>query len=299
MDRLRRRADFLAVANGARINSPGFALPGRATRRRGPGPGRLHRYQRNGTAAESNRIRRRLRELVKRPDAISMRPHHDYVLVGRRDALTRDFAAMLDDLRSALIRLDRQPATRRRDAAAATELNDETLNDDRQSQHHPRRHSVRPCADRLAVFLQRAADGKAARADPNAEPNCRSHAAGEPGPARHHAAARRGAGASAPAPTSPSAPSSAAKPPSPPARASRSTRRALSGSISLKGARIDDLSLVQFRETVDPKSPAIVLYLAIGHGEPYYAEFGWVAGGRLDRQIPDQNTVWQQEGSGA
>ena len=41
----------------------------------------------------------------------------------------------------------------------------------------------------------------------------------------------------------------------------------LSGSISLKGARIDDLSLVQFRETVDPPSPAIVLYLALGHGQ--------------------------------
>ena len=34
----------------------------------------------------------------------------------------------------------------------------------------------------------------------------------------------------------------------------------VSGSISLKGARIDDLALVQFRETVDPKSPAIVLF---------------------------------------
>jgi YidC/Oxa1 family membrane protein insertase len=33
----------------------------------------------------------------------------------------------------------------------------------------------------------------------------------------------------------------------------------LSGSISLKGARIDDLALVQFRETVDPASPALVL----------------------------------------
>src|SRR6202050_1831805 len=33
----------------------------------------------------------------------------------------------------------------------------------------------------------------------------------------------------------------------------------LIGSISLKGARIDDLSLVQFRETVDPASPAILL----------------------------------------
>src|SRR5258708_37252987 len=34
----------------------------------------------------------------------------------------------------------------------------------------------------------------------------------------------------------------------------------LTGSIGLKGARIDDLALVQFRETVDPASPAIVLY---------------------------------------
>jgi ribonuclease P protein component len=63
--------------------------------------------RKNGTATERNRIRRRLRELVKRADVISMRPHHDYVLVGRRDALTRDFAAMLEDLRSALARLDR------------------------------------------------------------------------------------------------------------------------------------------------------------------------------------------------
>jgi ribonuclease P protein component len=39
-----------------------------------------------------------------------MRPHHDYVLVGRRAALHRDFATMLDDLRQALLRLDRQGA---------------------------------------------------------------------------------------------------------------------------------------------------------------------------------------------
>jgi ribonuclease P protein component len=65
--------------------------------------------RKNGTATERNRIRRRLRELVKRLDVISMRPHSDYVLVGRRAALNRDFATMLDDLRSALHRLDRQP----------------------------------------------------------------------------------------------------------------------------------------------------------------------------------------------
>jgi ribonuclease P protein component len=66
--------------------------------------------KKNGTATERNRIRRRLRELVKRVDPIAMRPHSDYVLVGRRVALTRDFATMLDDLRSALHRLDRRPS---------------------------------------------------------------------------------------------------------------------------------------------------------------------------------------------
>ena len=54
-------------------------------------------------------IRRRLRELVMRLDVISMRPHSYYVLVGRRTALNRDFETMLDDLRSALGRLERQP----------------------------------------------------------------------------------------------------------------------------------------------------------------------------------------------
>ncbi|WP_298256710.1 membrane protein insertase YidC [Bradyrhizobium sp.] len=73
----------------------------------------------------------------------------------------------------------------------------------------------------------------------------------------------------------------------------------LSGSISLKGARIDDLSLVQFRETVDPKSPAIVLYSPSGSEEPYYAEFGWVAGNGSSARVPDQNTVWQQDGAGS
>ncbi len=73
----------------------------------------------------------------------------------------------------------------------------------------------------------------------------------------------------------------------------------LSGSISLKGARIDDLSLVQFRDTVDPASPAIVLYSPSGTPEPYYAEFGWVAASGSTVRIPDQNTVWQQESTGS
>ena len=109
MDRLRQRADFLAVADGARVNRAAFVLQGR--RRDDAGPVRVGFTvtKKNGTATERNRIRRRLRELVKRLDVISMRPHSDYVLVGRRAALTHDFATMLDDLGSALHRLERQP----------------------------------------------------------------------------------------------------------------------------------------------------------------------------------------------
>src|ERR1700677_5085567 len=118
MDRLRQRADFVAVANGARVNSAAFVLQGR--RRDDGGPVRVGFTvtRKNGTATERNRIRRRLRELVKRLDAVSMRPHSDYVLVGRRAALNRDFPTMLDDLRSALHRLERQPL-KARDAVRA------------------------------------------------------------------------------------------------------------------------------------------------------------------------------------
>src|SRR6202012_2949241 len=69
------------------------------------------------------------------------------------------------------------------------------------------------------------------------------------------------------------------------------------GSIALKGARLDDISLVQYRETVDPTSPAIVLFSPSGTAEPYYAEFGWVPAAGSTVKVPDQNTMWQQEGS--
>src|SRR4030088_1422992 len=72
----------------------------------------------------------------------------------------------------------------------------------------------------------------------------------------------------------------------------------VSGSISLKGARIDDLALVQFRETVDPNSPPIVLYSPSGTAEPYYAEFGWVPATGSTVRLSDRGTFWQQERNG-
>jgi ribonuclease P protein component len=119
MDRLRQRADFLAVADGARVNSAAFVVQERRRDDLGPVRVGFTVTKKNGTATERNRIRRRLRELVKRLDVISMRPHSDYVLVGRRTALNRDFNAMLDDLRSALHRLERHAKDASKKAAKA------------------------------------------------------------------------------------------------------------------------------------------------------------------------------------
>src|SRR3954453_7357738 len=71
----------------------------------------------------------------------------------------------------------------------------------------------------------------------------------------------------------------------------------VTGSISLRGARIDDLALVQFRDTVDPTSPAIVLFSPSDPASPYYAEFGWVPTAGSTVRLPDLTTIWEQEGS--
>jgi YidC/Oxa1 family membrane protein insertase len=73
----------------------------------------------------------------------------------------------------------------------------------------------------------------------------------------------------------------------------------VAGSIALKGARIDDLALIKYRETVDPNSPAVVLLAPSGSPHPFYAEFGWSAATGTTVKLPNSDTVWQQRGSGA
>jgi YidC/Oxa1 family membrane protein insertase len=74
---------------------------------------------------------------------------------------------------------------------------------------------------------------------------------------------------------------------------------ALQGSIALKGARLDDVALVKFRETVDPKSAPIFLLSPNGTADPFYAEFGWAPGGGSNIKVPTSDTVWTQVGTGA
>jgi YidC/Oxa1 family membrane protein insertase len=65
----------------------------------------------------------------------------------------------------------------------------------------------------------------------------------------------------------------------------------LVGSISLKGARIDDVQLVKYRETIDPKSPPVPVLSPVGTVHPYYAEFGWSASDPAIK-VPDPETIW-------
>jgi YidC/Oxa1 family membrane protein insertase len=119
------------------------------------------------------------------------------------------------------------------------------------------------------------------------------------------------------APSQPGAPSTPGTAPSvPPGTAAQPTSRegalaasaririetpTLAGSIALRGGRIDDLSLIKYRETVDPKSPAIVLLAPSGSPHPFYAEFGWTPAanaGSATVKVPGPDTVWRQQGSG-
>lgn len=65
----------------------------------------------------------------------------------------------------------------------------------------------------------------------------------------------------------------------------------LVGSIALKGARIDDVRLVKYRETVDPKSPPVPVLSPVGGEHPYYAEFGW-SPADPSIKVPGPDTVW-------
>ncbi len=66
----------------------------------------------------------------------------------------------------------------------------------------------------------------------------------------------------------------------------------LSGSISLRGALIDDIILKNYREALDKNSKAIVLLSPKKSDEGYFIESGW-ATAKSDVKVPDNNSIWQ------
>jgi YidC/Oxa1 family membrane protein insertase len=74
---------------------------------------------------------------------------------------------------------------------------------------------------------------------------------------------------------------------------------ALKGSIALKGGRIDDLTLKDYRETVDPDSPNVILLSPAGGPHAYYTEHGFVGGDNAkDLALPSADTVWKATSQG-
>jgi len=63
------------------------------------------------------------------------------------------------------------------------------------------------------------------------------------------------------------------------------------GSIRLKGALIDDLTLLNYRQTIKKDSPNIVILSPLNTENPYYAQFGWVSQ-TAGITVPDADTVW-------
>ena len=105
MERLKQRADFLAAATGIKVPAAAFVL--QARKRPDDGPVRLGFTvsKKVGNAVERNRVRRRLREIVRLSGTTGMASGHDYVLVGRRAALKVPYAQIAQDFKGALRRL--------------------------------------------------------------------------------------------------------------------------------------------------------------------------------------------------
>ncbi|MEE4187194.1 MAG: membrane protein insertase YidC [Roseobacter sp.] len=71
----------------------------------------------------------------------------------------------------------------------------------------------------------------------------------------------------------------------------------VSGSISLLGGRIDDLSLKDYRETQEEDAEIVTMLSPVGSPGAYYALYGWAAGAGVEpTAVPGPNTEWLQTG---
>ena len=106
LGRLTKRVEFQRVARGRRVSAETFTLQ---SRRREAAERGSHSSPRVGLtvtksvggAVERNRVRRRLKEALRAAQPLEAESDHDYVLMARREALGRRFAALVDDVRDA------------------------------------------------------------------------------------------------------------------------------------------------------------------------------------------------------
>lgn len=95
----------MAAASGARVTVTAFVLQSRRRADEGPVRVGFTVSRKVGNAVERNRVRRRLREVVRLSDTERFQAGNDYVLIGRRAALELPFARLVEDFAGALKRI--------------------------------------------------------------------------------------------------------------------------------------------------------------------------------------------------
>jgi ribonuclease P protein component len=100
---LRKRAEFMRAARGIRAGRSAFSLQAIASDGVEPGVGYTV-TKKTGNSPQRNRIKRRLRAAA-RACAAQFQPQHDYVLVGRREALGGSFDKLVHDLSTSIVKV--------------------------------------------------------------------------------------------------------------------------------------------------------------------------------------------------
>ena len=114
--RLKKRPDFLRAATGRKAHGGLFTVQAFGPNKQGEGAPRVGFTvtKKVGNSVERNRIKRRLREVVRVTPNLGVHPTHDYVIIARRPVISASFAALAAGLRAALRKVHGPSASKAR-----------------------------------------------------------------------------------------------------------------------------------------------------------------------------------------